>query len=96
MKGALRPRGPLLRPRRSLQRPPASGSGAAASGLPLFLSESLERRGAESPVRPPSLAYAAPAGLVGEAYRSLLRLLTPGGGKKDDDLPYADPPVTPR
>ncbi|KAH8090131.1 hypothetical protein JL720_6436 [Aureococcus anophagefferens] len=43
-----------------------------------------------------SLAYAAPAGLVGEAYRSLLRLLTPGGGKKDDDLPYADPPVTPR
>ena len=49
-----------------------------------------------SPVRPPTLAYAAPAGLVGEAYRSLLRLLTPGGGKKDDDLPYADPPVTPR
>ena len=47
-------------------------------------------------MRPPSLAYAAPAGLVGEAYRSLLRLLTPGGGKKDDDLPYADPPVTPR
>ena len=90
-------------PRFELRDPHGAASSAhdcapppAASGLPLFLSESLERRGAESPVRPPSLAYAAPAGLVGEAYRSLLRLLTPGGGKKDDDLPYADPPVTPR
>ena len=90
-------------PRFELRDPHGAASSAhdcapppAASGLPLFLSESLERRGAESPVRPPTLAYAAPAGLVGEAYRSLLRLLTPGGGKKDDDLPYADPPVTPR
>ncbi|KAH8056710.1 hypothetical protein JL720_14180 [Aureococcus anophagefferens] len=46
-----------------------------------------------------TLAAARPGtwpGLVGGRRRSLLRLLTPGGGKKDDDLPYADPPVTPR
>ena len=70
-------------------RDPHDGAGAsshdcapppAPSGLPLFLSKSLDRRGADAPVRQASVAYAQPSGLLGEAYRSLARWISSTAG----------------